>query len=1148
MKAQTEFISEMCVINVKDASNLSAVTNNAISKGWKILTNDAGQYADFSNSAGSGSWYIYLGYKTTTDWTKAVKMVGVLHQTTPANSNWTIVPAYSNTSGKGTACTANMNEGKGTPLYLFVKYDNGDASAAVTSLTYNTSGGSVPDYDNGSAPADFLLGTGSSKHIYLQLGYHEHSMTWVKTADGHSQKCSSCNCTTTVTAHTLSFSSPTSANHTVHCSECGYSASVAHNFVYAKHDDDQCKGTCSDCKYETLINHIISASYISKGDRCRVSCSRCRMQELRDHVYGPTSDYNDTQHQKTCTVCKHVNYTAHTYPDAWSYYTTEQHRKKCNDCEHYTYQDHPSHQCYNEHGHYQRCDDCGMNTTNTAVGFQSHNFVIDQESRTADCNAPGCTEGKHCSDCDYRLDSQPITVPHTIAFVPLVSAYCTTPGTLNHYRCTHCSSTFSDSKGTTPVTAEELVIPALGHLLTHHDAIAATCVAQGRVEYWDCRRCKYLFRDETCTEQTYQQFLSTFSDPNAHGDNISHHDAVPNTCETLGRLEYWECLMCKNLYSDEALQNKTMLSALNVPSMGHDQYPIAALDPTCTEPGHTAHRACTRCDAIFEAVQPYNKISNPATVVIAALGHRTGNYVYGKKPTCTTSGQIDRYYCSRCEVNFRDFKYTEPLSAEEIILAPLGHSIVDYTGRPTSSGLGMPAVMRCDRCFLMGSDETLAGDLTPTDIYPHALAGSGTEADPYLVSSEYDLQAIALASLAGWTGDGSVFRVTRDFDVTETYIPICNGHGKKYRFHAIFHGDYHTIHFADVELDKDKGEDGNTYMATGLFGHLVTDEYGKSSVDRLTVSGSWREYNIATHTYIGGICGNAANAEFNECRSFVNITTTAHPWSIGGIVGEANNVNFNSCLNYGTIKTTNKIATYRSLNAGGIVGTFGNSVKSDYANTISNCANYGDIDAEGYTQVGGIVGYGTTYSTTKGYLPLVENCFNDGTVKAVANNSQKSDGTTIYKGTIYGNMNGKNAGLGRAYNCVSRSPVYTTDCATDIGGINGTTFSDGYRYQQVECHSVSNTDNAWMVNALNRNATSSGGRLAPWMLHNGMPIMVWTLPADVNADQTTSISDVPALIDILRGQRPNTFWRGDVNNDGHTDIDDLKAITDSILD
>lgn len=100
IKAQTEFISEMCVINVKSASNLSDVTNNAISKGWKIVTNDAGQYADFSNSAGSDSWYIYLGYKTTTDWTKAVKMVGVLHQTTPANANWTIVPAYSNTSAK----------------------------------------------------------------------------------------------------------------------------------------------------------------------------------------------------------------------------------------------------------------------------------------------------------------------------------------------------------------------------------------------------------------------------------------------------------------------------------------------------------------------------------------------------------------------------------------------------------------------------------------------------------------------------------------------------------------------------------------------------------------------------------------------------------------------------------------------------------------------------------------------------------------------------------------------------------------------------------------------------------------------------------------------------------------------------------------
>ena len=38
-------------------------------------------------------------------------------------------------------------------------------------------------------------------------------------------------------------------------------------------------------------------------------------------------------------------------------------------------------------------------------------------------------------------------------------------------------------------------IPALGHKLVHHDAKAATCAAEGNIEYWECSVCKKQFAD-----------------------------------------------------------------------------------------------------------------------------------------------------------------------------------------------------------------------------------------------------------------------------------------------------------------------------------------------------------------------------------------------------------------------------------------------------------------------------------------------------------------------------------------------------------------------------------------------------------------------------------------------------------------------------
>ena len=64
---------------------------------------------------------------------------------------------------------------------------------------------------------------------------------------------------------------------------------------------------------------------------------------------------------------------------------------------------------------------------------------------------------------------------------------------------------------------------------------------------------------------------------------------------------------------------------------------VPAKEATCTEPGYTAHKACSRCGA-----------KDAAYSVIPALGHDYIDHT-AQEPTCTAVGWEDYKTCSRCE-------------------------------------------------------------------------------------------------------------------------------------------------------------------------------------------------------------------------------------------------------------------------------------------------------------------------------------------------------------------------------------------------------------------------------------------------------------------------------------------------------------------
>ena len=103
------------------------------------------------------------------------------------------------------------------------------------------------------------------------------------------------------------------------------------------------------------------------------------------------------------------------------------------------------------------------------------------------------------------------------------------------------------------------------HDLSHHDAAAHTCTADGTVEYWECSVCGKKFSDPNGTVE-----ITNIADPNdpARHSLVKTDEKAP-TCTDNGNTAYWTCTECKNIFSDDAGLNPTTLADVTVFATGH---------------------------------------------------------------------------------------------------------------------------------------------------------------------------------------------------------------------------------------------------------------------------------------------------------------------------------------------------------------------------------------------------------------------------------------------------------------------------------------------------------------------------------------------------------------------------------------------------
>ena len=324
--------------------------------------------------------------------------------------------------------------------------------------------------------------------------------------------------------------------------------------------------------------------------------------------------------------------------------------------------------------------------------------------------------------------------------------------------------------------------------------------------------------------------------------------------------------------------------------------------------------------------------------------------------------------------------------------------------------------------------------------FANAAGGTGTEGDPYQISTADQLKALAEAVNGGEAYSGTYFKLTEDINLNgsedDQWTPI--GDESK-AFDGTFDGGGYEITGLYID-DPD-----SAYQ--GLFGYVGSG----GTVKNLSVSG-----NISVRGFVGGIVGlNKGTVE--NCYNTGSVTGNYY---VGGIAGR-NYGTVTNCYNTGAVSGNYHIGG----NVGGVVGS------NEDGGTVKNCYNTGNVKDEtdglsntGY--VGGVVGYNNNST--------VENCYNTGSVTSEGQNVGGVVGYNYRSGTVEncyntGDVSGKYAVGGVVgYNSDTVKNCYNTGSVSGIGDYSSNVSGVvGSNYGTVEnCYNTGDVSGNYAVSGV----------------------------------------------------------------------------------
>lgn len=309
-----------------------------------------------------------------------------------------------------------------------------------------------------------------------------------------------------------------------------------------------------------------------------------------------------------------------------------------------------------------------------ACGEQPHvHALLKVEAKQATCLEDGNIEHYACKDCGKLFtdangkneisasEIKTTTTAHGhLTKTEANAATCVAAGNIAYWTCDVCGKTFSDGNATTEVTLAATVtsINASSHThLTKTEAAAATCSDVGNIDYWTCDDCGKIYSDENATAEVTLAATVTAINASAHSHLIKT-GAQAATCVSAGNSDYWSCIGCKKVYSDENGTTETTVEAMTAeinPANHSHLTKTEAKAATCVEAGNTAYWTCDGCGKIYSDEEATAETTLAATVIaIDADAHGEVISHEAKEASCVEAGNSAYYSCSLCEKKYSD--------------------------------------------------------------------------------------------------------------------------------------------------------------------------------------------------------------------------------------------------------------------------------------------------------------------------------------------------------------------------------------------------------------------------------------------------------------------------------------------------------------
>ena len=283
--------------------------------------------------------------------------------------------------------------------------------------------------------------------------------------------------------------------------------------------------------------------------------------------------------------------------------------------------------------------------------------------------------------------------------------------------------------------------------------------------------------------------------------------------------------------------------------------------------------------------------------------------------------------------------------------------------------------------------------------------GSGTEADPYVITTAEQLAVLATAVNSGTAYSGTYFKLGNDITVAD-WTPIGQKKNDNNKFAGSFDGNGRTVTINGISNSLDSAFGG--YAA--LFGAIKG-----ATIKNVTVTGTISGADVA------GVVGQMNGGTVENCVNKATVTGTKKAAGIVVYTKNSGSAVIKDCVNYGEIKSTGD-------RAGGIVNLV------QIATEVLNCKNYGAVTSEATSTyaAGGIVGWvGLEQS---GAQFKIDGCENTAAVSG--------------KGAAGGILGGASGSVGTVSSCINSGTVTLSGTAgtsnehANIGGVVGQGHTD----------------------------------------------------------------------------------------------------------